>query len=346
MLRSLFLGSFLYLLLPLTAVANPPRVAVDIAPIHSLVAQVMAGVAKPDLIIQPGASPHGYSLRPSEAEALQRADAVFYVGTELTPWLESPLDNLAGSANKVALLEVPGITLHEFREGTTFEAHDHHEDEHGHDDQHAHKDEHGHDDEHEHKEEHGHDDEHAHKDEHGHDDEHHHDEHDPHAWLDPENAKIWLQAIAAELARMDAANASVYQRNAKTAIADLDALITSTHAQTKNLGDIKFIVFHDAYQYFERRFGVEATGAISLGDASDPSPSRVKEIRDTVSRLGIRCVYTEPQYNPGMVRSVFESTQVTTIGVIDPLGADIETGKAHYPTLLKALVSSLNQCQD
>ncbi|MDJ0833501.1 MAG: zinc ABC transporter substrate-binding protein [Gammaproteobacteria bacterium] len=390
MLRSLFFGSFLYLFLPLTAVANPPNVAVDIAPVHSLVAQVMAGVGKPDLIIQPGASPHGYSLRPSEARALQSADAVFYVSTELTPWLESPLENLAGAANKLALLEVPGITLHDFREGATFEAHDHeddehghhdehgHKDEYGHDDEHAHKDEHDHDDEHAHKDEHGHDDEHAHKDEHGHDDEHahkdehehhdehehkhehddkhahkdehgdhdehHHGEHDPHAWLDPENAKIWLNVIAAELSRIDSANASVYQRNAAAAVEELDTLITVMNDLSKNLAGIKFIVFHDAYQYFEQRFGVQASGAISLGDASDPSPARVKEIRDTVTELGIRCVYTEPQYNPGMVRSVFENTQVTTIGVMDPLGADIEVGTEHYTNLLKALLASLNQC--
>ena len=414
MLRSLLFGSFLYLFLPLTAVANPPKVAVDIAPVHSLVAQVMVGVAKPDLIIQPGASPHGYSLRPSEARALQNADAVFYVSTELTPWLESPLENLAGDANKVALLEVPGITLHEFREGATFEAHDHHDDEHGHHDEHGHKDEHGHGDEHAHKDEHGHhdehghddehahkdehdhhdehahkdehdhhddhahkdehghhdehahkdehdhdddhahkdehdhhdehDDKHAHKDEHGDHDDHHHGEHDPHAWLDPENAKIWLNAIAAELSRMDSANASTYQRNAAAAIAELDALITVIDDLSQNLEGIKFIVFHDAYQYFERRFDVQASGAISLGDASDPSPARVREIRDTVTDLGIRCVFTEPQYNPGMVRSVFENTQVTTIGVMDPLGADIEVGTKHYTDLLKALLASLNQC--
>jgi zinc transport system substrate-binding protein len=287
----------------------------------------MEGVGKPDLIIRPGASPHSYSLRPSEAEALSRADVVFWVSPELTPWLESSLMNLAGPANKVELLEIPGTTVHDFREGATFEAHEHHDDEH----------EQQHSPDEKHDGEHGEDD---------HADEHHHGEHDPHAWLDPENAKIWLQAISSTLSEVDAANAPTYQRNTASAIADLDALITSIRAQTKNLQGIKFIVFHDAYQYFERRFGVPAAGAISLGDARDPSPARVKEIRDTVSELGIRCVFTEPQYNPEMVRTVFESTQVTTIGVMDPLGADIETGKDHYPKLLKALVSSLNQCQE
>ncbi|MEM7563287.1 MAG: zinc ABC transporter substrate-binding protein [Pseudomonadota bacterium] len=360
MLRSVILGLCISLLLPMAAAANSPKVAVDIAPVHSLVAQVMAGVGKPDLIIPPGASPHEYTLRPSEAEALSRADVVFWVGEQLTPWLESPIENLASNATKVTLLEVPGVILHDFREGATFEAHDHHGDEDGHDDEHGH-DEHGHKDEHDDEhahEDHGHDehghDEHGHKDEHddehahedhGHD-EHHHGEHDPHAWLDPENAKIWVKNIASVLAEEDAANAATYRSNATKAIASLDAQIASIRAETKKLHDIKFIVFHDAYQYFERRFDIQATGAISIADATDPSPKRVKEIRDTVTKLGIHCVFSEPQYNPQMVRTVFENTEVTTIGVMDPLGVDIEVGQDHYPKMLQALVSSITQCQN
>ena len=354
MFRGFLPGLFICLLLPMAALASPPKVAVDIAPVHSLVAQVMAGVGEPDLFIRPGASPHEYSLRPSEAEALSRADVVFWIGEELTPWLESALENLAGSAQKVTLLEVPGITLHDFREGATFEAHDHHGDEHGHEDGHAH-DEHEHKDEHAH-DEHEHEDEHAydedeHKDEHAHDEDEHKDEHargehDPHAWLDPENAKIWLESIAGVLSEADAANAARYRNNAATAIANLDAQIASIRARTQKLHDIRFIVFHDAYQYFERRFGLQATGAISVSDASDPSPARVREIRDTVADLGVRCVFTEPQFNPDMVVSVFEKTRVATIGVIDPLGADIAIGPDHYPKLLEVLVSSITQCQN
>ena len=347
MFRKFLLGSFVYLSLPAAAVANPPSVAVDIAPVHSLVAQVMAGVGEPDLIIQPGASPHAYSLRPSQARSLSSADAVFWVGEELTPWMEAPLENLSASAKKVTLLEVDGITLHGFREGVTFEAHDHHDDEHH--DEHADHDEHenhddhaGHDGEEHHDGHAKHDDDVHH--EHGHDD--HHGVHDPHAWLDPENAKTWLRVIAGTLSELDTANAAIYERNAGNAIARLDEMIVSIRGETKSLHDIRFIVFHDAYQYFERRFEVQATGAISIGDASDPSPARVKQIRDTVTDLGIRCVFTEPQYNPEMVRSVFEDTQVVTIGVMDPLGADIAPGTDHYANLLGAMTASLKQCQD
>ena len=346
MFRRVILGSCIPLFLSMAAAASPPKVVVDIAPVHSLVAQVMAGVGEPDLVIRAGASPLEYSLRPSEAKALSRADVVFWIGEEFTPWLEASLENLASGATKVALLEIPGTTLYDFREGATFEAHDHHDDENGHDDEHAHEEE-DHDDEHAHEED-GHDDEHAQKEEHDHEGEDHHDEHgehDPHAWLDPANAKVWLQAIAGVLSEKDAANAATYRSNATEAIAKLDAQIASIRTQIQKLRDRKFIVFHDAYQYFERRFDIQATGAISIGDASDPSPKRVKEIRDTVAELGIRCVFSEPQFNPQMVRTVFESTEVTTIGVIDPIGADIAIGKNHYHKLLEALVSSIAQCQ-
>ena len=144
------------------AFADVPTVAVDIAPVHSLVARVMEGVGTPALVIPAGASPHEYTLRPSEAQALQDADLVFWMGSDLTPWLDGAIDTLAANAAVVSLLEADGITLLDFREDALFEAHDHGDhgdhDDHGHDD-HA-DDDHGHDDhakdDHDHAE-HGHD---------------------------------------------------------------------------------------------------------------------------------------------------------------------------------------------
>ena len=208
-----------------TALADVPSVAVDIAPVHSLVARVMQGVGDPALIVAPGASPHEYSLRPSEAAALQEADLVFWVSPDLTPWLEGAIDTLAGSASVTELLEVDGTTELPFREGALFEAHVHGDEEHadaahdheehaGHDhEEHAADDHAGHDhEEHAADDDHaGHDhEEHAEGEEHAdHDHEEHaadgdhaghdHGEHDPHAWLSPDNGAVWLNAIAAQL---------------------------------------------------------------------------------------------------------------------------------------------------
>ncbi len=352
MRHTLIAYSALILSLSINTHAAPPSVAVDIAPLHSLVSQVMEGVGQPSLLIPAEAFPHHHTLRPSQAKALADAEVVFWMGEGITPWLEKALDNLAGSAVKVEVLEIEGITTYAFREGATFESHDHGEDEH-HKDEHHEKGEH-HDkekDEHHEKGEH-HDKE---KDEHHNNDEHHdkekgehHDEHegnDPHAWLDPENAKLWVNYINDILSKQDPENASTYNYNAAKATASLDALIRSTRTKIDALSKPQFIVFHDAYQYFEKRFDIPAAGSITLGDAEDPSPARIKEIRDTVKKLGVTCVFTEPQYNPGLVKNVFQDTTISVIGVMDPLGASLATGSGHYQELIEGMVKSLSQCQ-
>jgi zinc transport system substrate-binding protein len=371
MRHTLIAYSALILSLSINAHASPPAVAVDIAPLHSLVSQVMEGVGQPSLLIPAEASPHHHTLRPSQAKALADAEVVFWVGEGMTPWQKKALDNLAESALKVEVLEIEGTTTYAFREGATFESHDHGEDEH-HKDEH-HKDEHHEKGEHHDKEKDEHHKQGKHhdeeKDEHHkqgkhHDeekDEHHkegkhhdeekdehHDEHegsDPHAWLDPENAKLWVNYINDILSKQDPENASTYSRNAAKATASLDTLIRSTRTKIDALSKPQFIVFHDAYQYFEKRFDIPAAGSITLGDAEDPSPARIKKIRDTVKKLGVTCVFTEPQYNPGIVKNVFEGTTISVIGVMDPLGASLATGSGHYQALIQGMVKSLSQCQ-
>ncbi|MFC3700194.1 zinc ABC transporter substrate-binding protein [Reinekea marina] len=303
--------------------AVTPNVVTDIAPVHSLVTQVMEGVAKPTLLVKPEYTPHEYTMRPSEARALSKADAVFWIGEDLTPWLEKSLDTLTPSAVKVSLLEVEGTTLHAFREGATFEAH-------------------AHDDHEEHEHEEHHDDEHEHHDDHK---EHHHEGNDPHAWLDPVNAQVWVREIALTLATIDPVNASTYQANADKTVVNLQNLITRNQAIVGESDLSNFIVFHDAYQYFEKRFDVSAAGAISISDASDPSPARVSEIRDTVAKLGVSCIFTEPQFNANLVKSVFNGTDVVTMGVMDPLGANLKPGKNQYAELINNLMTSLQQCK-
>ncbi|NKX43963.1 zinc ABC transporter substrate-binding protein [Roseicyclus persicicus] len=311
------------------ALADVPRVAVDIAPVHALVAQVMAGVGTPDLILPPGASPHAYALRPSEAGALQEAELVVWVGEGLTPWLGEAIGTLAGGAARLELMEVEGTLQLAFREGATFEAH-----EHAHGDDHAHgADDHDHDHDHDH-EEHDHDD-HAH-------DDHAHGAFDPHGWLDPVNAALWLDAIAAELSRIDPDNAAAYAANAAAGREGLAALEAEIAGRLAPLSG-GFIVFHDGYHYFEARFGIEAAGAISLSDASDPGPARVAEIRDLVASQGIACVFAEPQFNRGLVDAVFGGTGVR-VGVIDPIGASLTPGPDLYADLLRGMAAAFEDC--
>ncbi len=355
-----------------TAMADAPKVAVDIAPVHSLVARVMEGVGTPDLIVQPGASPHEYSLRPSEAAALQEADLVFWIGEDLTPWMEGAIDTLSEGASVTALLESDGTVLLDFRENALFEAHDHEDhDDHGHDDHddHDHAEDNGHDhDEHDdHAKDHDHDDhaedkehddhnheeEHAHADEHDHDHEDHagrddheghaHGEHDPHAWLSPANAEIWLNTIAAQLSAADPDNAGAYFANAATAREEMAALSAEVAEALEPIKGGSFIVFHDAYQYFEDAFDFPASGAISLSDASDPSPARIAEIQGRIRDEGINCVMAEPQFNPGIVATVLDGTEAKT-AIMDPLGSDLEPGADLYPQLIRNLAYTLSEC--
>ncbi|MFC3613816.1 zinc ABC transporter substrate-binding protein [Lutimaribacter marinistellae] len=339
-----------------TALADAPSVAVDIAPVHSLVARVMQGVGTPNLIVQPGASPHEYSLRPSEAAALQDADLVFWMGDDLTPWMADAVETLASGAAVTSLLEADGTTLLDFRESALFEAHDHgaHDDDH---DDHAEDEKH---DDHDHAEADGHDDheheEHAEADGHDHDDhddhdheehaDHHghdHGEHDPHAWLSLENAGTWMNVIAAQLSAADPDNAGAYYANATAAREEFAALAEEIKATLDPVRGGSFIVFHDAYQYFESNFDFPASGAISLSDASDPSPARIAEIQGRIREEGIDCVLAEPQFNPGLIETVLEGTDAST-GVIDPLGAELEVGPALYPQLLRNMAKTLADC--
>lgn len=393
MSRMLFTFGATGAMLASTALAEVPRVATDIAPVHSLVARVMDGLGAPDLIISQGASPHEYNLRPSEARALQEANLVFWIGEDLTPWMEETLETLAEDAEVIELLDADGVSRLAFREGALFEAHDHggahddheQEEEHGEDhDDHDHEahDDHGHEedhdhahddheddhdhahDKHEHEEGHEDHDEHAHEedhqddhddhDEHGHEDhdeharddgheDHAHGDHDPHAWLSPGNAAVWLNTIAAALSAADPDNAGTYYANAAAGREELKALSDEVDATLDPVRGEKFVVFHDAYQYFESAFDFPASGAISLSDASDPSPARIAEIQGRVADEGIVCVLSEPQFSPNLVATVMDGTEANT-AVLDPLGTELELGADLYPQLLRNLAVALADC--
>ena len=280
MSRKLYTQTALGLILSSTAVADVPSVAVDIAPVHALVARVMDGVGAPNLIIPPSASPHEYSLRPSEAKSLQDADLVFWVGEDLTPWLEKSIDTLSRNAEIITLLDQSETKLLKFRESALFEAHDHDDhDDHDHDKSHDDHDDH---------------------------EGHNHGTHDPHAWLSIDNAQSWLNVIAAKLSAVDPENAGVYYGNAASAITELDAVEKEINATLDPVRGNSFVVFHDAYQYFENSFEFFAAGAISLSDASDPSAARIAEVQGRIKNEGIDCILSEPQYNASMVATVLQ----------------------------------------
>lgn len=326
-----------------------PKVVASIKPVHSLVASVMQGIGEPQLIIEGAGSPHTYSLRPSQARALQDADLIFWIGHELEAFLEKPVETIGTGAKSVELIDAHGLVKLPFREGGAFEAHDHgdHGDEHGHADHdedkhddhagHDHDEKHGHDEKHETAEAHGHD--HGDDDGHG----HAHGAFDAHIWLDPENAKAMVNEIAEALSEADPDNAAAYEANAAKTVERIETMRADIDARLTPLRGKGFIVFHDGYQYFEKRFDVTASGSITVSPEVMPGAERVAEIKARIGELGATCVFAEPQFEPKLIQVVTEGTAARS-GVLDPLGAELADGPDLYFGLIDGLASSMEQC--
>lgn len=312
-----------------------PKVVASIKPLHSLVAGVMQGVGEPGLIVEGAGSPHSYSLKPSDAAELEEADLVFWAGPDLEAFLESSIEALGRNAKIVALSQADGLTLLPFREGGDFEAHAHEGEEHGD------KEEAGHEEEHDHEAEHaGHDD----YDGHGRDeDAHAHHGMDLHFWLDPLNARAMVHEIKEALSDIDAENASLYAQNAEKLEQELGKLDAELKGILAPVADKPYVVFHDGYQYFEKHYGLNAVGSISVSPEASAGARRVAEMQEKVSQLGAACIFSEPQFDPRLVSVIAEGSNARS-GVLDPLGADLEDGPDQYFDLLRNLAKSLAGC--
>ena len=319
-LKSIFLTSALISSLSFTANAEINVVA-SVKPIHSLVSGVMEGIGRPDLIVKGAASPHTYSLRPSQARQLEDADLVFWMGHELESFLEQPLEAIATKAHVVELIDSSKLKKIKMREGGMFDAH-------AHDDHDEHE---GHDDHDEHEE---HDD---------HDEHEGHGEFDVHVWLDPENAKVLVDEIKLALIELDPVNASKYEANSNKMNTKLDQLMDEVSNKLKSEQGKGYVVFHDAYQYFEQRFGMSAVGSITVSPEVVPGANRIRELKEKINELNAHCVFSEPQFEPKLVSTVIEGTKANK-GVLDPLGASINDDPELYFTLIRNMADSLHEC--
>ena len=299
------------------------KVVTSIKPIHSLASYIMDGVGSPGLIVDGYNSPHSFQLKPSHAKMLEQADIIFWIGEDLENFLEKPLATIAKKAEKIELLEIKGIKKLKFRERNIFEEHEGHDD-HGDD---AKKEEH---------DDHGHD---AKKEEHDDHEGHGHGEYDPHIWLDPINAKVILNEITEHLIENDSKNAATYKSNLAKAISEIDKLIIDVITETNT--DLSYVVFHDAYQYYENRFNVNILGAMTVNPDVMPGAEQIHEIHEVIEHDNVSCILSEPQFNPDIIKSIAKDTNVKT-GVLDPLGANLKPGKDLYFDLIRNMSASFN----
>ena len=281
--------------------AEPLAVA-SIKPVHALLAAIMAGVGEPALIVEGTASPHGYSLRPSQASRLQEADLIAWIGVEVETFLLRPIATLGAGAEVLTLSHTPGLAKLAPRQGGVFGAN--------------------------------------------------HD-HDPgdgeaaavdgHIWLDPLNASAIGRAMAAALVAIDPDNAVTYRANAVALGERLDALMTELTGRLSPVRARPYIVLHDAYHYFEKRFQLAATGSISETPDQKPGAARVAALQRAIRDDGAVCVFSEPQVEPGLIALVSEGAAVR-LAALDPLGAAIDAGPELYFTLMRSLADGIVAC--
>lgn len=299
--------------------AEVPTVVTDIPPVGALVSQVMGDLGQPEVLLTGGANAHDFQLRPSQARALNSADLVVWVGPELTPWLGRTLEGI-GQGARLELLDGPGTYHRSFAEG----------------DDHAHE---GHDHDHDHGDEDDHDEHGAEADADGHD----HSGTDPHAWLDPANAQVWLRLIAAELGRLDPENAATYAANAARAVDEVGALNDRIAQQLAPVKDKAFVTFHDAYGYFTDHYGLRQLGSVSAGDAHSPGAARLKALRESIGQADI-CLFPEVNHDPALIAQMAEATGARTGGALDPEGAGVTPGPDAYSVVMTGIADALTAC--
>jgi len=310
------------------AMAAGLSVAVSIAPAQSLAAMVAGDRAETVLLVPAGVSPHDFALRPSTARALSEADLVIGVGAGLDGFLDAPVRSLGGKARILVLSTAPGVTLLPRREDPM------HADAEVHDaETHA-----GHMADPEHAREHE-----AHMEDGGDGGDHHHGSADPHLWLDPANARAWAAAIAGALSEIDPEGAPVYAANAAAADAKLAELDARLQARLAPVADRPFAVFHDAFLYLERRYGLTSLGAISGVDGAPPSPQRLQAMQAAIRDSGAVCVFSEPQFDKALIEVATEGTGVKA-ATLDPLGAAFAPGPEQYIETMDALGAALADC--
>ncbi len=321
--------------------AETKGVMATIAPLHSLVQGVMGDTGEAELIVTGYASPHNYQLKPSQVRAMQKANFIFYIGGGLETFLTRSFETLPSHVRKVSMVSKSELEILENREGGAWEAHDHTA--HAHDNhdekEEGHKDKHGHDDHKDHKDHADHKE--GHHDHGGHEG---HDEHDDHhLWLSPANAQAMLKTIARELSRVYPENKTVYKQNAKAMIARIAAADEKIRGDLAAVKDVPYVVFHDAYQYFEKHYNLTAVGSILLEPEEAPGVARIREIRAKIDETKAACVFREPQFSDKIVNTVIESTSARS-GTIDPIGADIKPGAGQYVSLLEKIAKGLKDC--
>ncbi|GMQ97290.1 MAG: zinc ABC transporter substrate-binding protein ZnuA [Gammaproteobacteria bacterium] len=285
--------------LPVYAQAGePPRVVGTILPLHSLATAVMEGIATPDLLLEPGASPHAYTLKPSQARMLSRADLIIWIGPGLENFLIKTLADQSIADRVMTVAGLPGINslntrVMDSKSGIAI------------------------------------------RDVPG--------KIDAHYWLDPGNARVIVQAIANTLSAIDSERADRYQRNAQHMIRQLDILDRDIAMRLGPYKNVPFIAWHDAYHYFEHRYGLKLAGFVTENPERRPGARTLLRLRALIQQETIGCVVSELPRDAGPVSILLEGSNAHS-AVLDPVGNQLKPGREAYTRMLFDIALGFERC--
>ncbi len=289
-----------------TQAANAAVVA-SLKPLGFIASAIADGVTDTEVLLPDGASEHDYSLRPSDVKRLQGADLVVWIGPEMEAFMEKSVKNIP-NAKQVTIAQ-----LNDVKPLLMKGADD--DDDHGHNDAGSEK-----------------------SDEH-----HHHGDYNMHLWLSPEIARASAVAIHEKLVELMPQSRAKLDANLK----DFEAQLAATDKQVGNeLAPLKgkgYFVFHDAYGYYEKHYGLTPLGHFTVNPEIQPGAQRLHEIRTQLVEQKATCVFAEPQFRPAVVEAVARGTSVR-MGTLDPLGTNIKLGKTSYSAFLNQLANQYASC--
>jgi zinc transport system substrate-binding protein len=294
----------------LGAAAVPAQAAVvaSIKPLGFIAAAIADGVTPTEVLLPDGASEHDYALRPSDVKRLQSADLVVWVGPEMEAFMQKSVNQLA-EQKQVQLAVLPGVKPLLMKGGD--------DDDHGHE---------GHDNSAENS-----------------DVDHHHGEYNMHIWLSPEVARLSAVAIHDKLVELMPQNRAKLDANLQSfelGLANIDKQVANVLAPLRGEG---YFVFHDAYGYFEKHYGLTPLGHFTVNPEIQPGAQRLHDIRTQLVEQKAVCVFAEPQFRPAVINAVARGTNVRS-GTLDPLGIEVKLGKDSYMQFLNGLANQYASC--
>ncbi len=305
-LQRTLLASALLMAGPLSSASA--AVVTSIRPLGFIAAAIADGVTPTEVLLPDGASPHDFALRPSDIQRLRSADLVLWVGPDMEAFLTKALVPISAT-RKLAISELPAVKPL-LMKGEEDDDHEHAGEAHNHAD-----------------------------DDHG----HHHGEYNMHVWLSPEIAKVTAIAIHDRLLELMPQNKDKLDANLR----QFENLLTQTD---KNVGNMLtpvqgkgYFVFHDAYGYFEKHYGLSPLGHFTVNPEIQPGAQRLHQIRTQLVEQKAVCVFAEPQFRPAVINAVAKGTKVRS-GTLDPLGTGIALEKDSYGKFLTQLSNQYVSC--